>query len=86
MVNLDVMKLVGYLVFQDKTINFPILGTLSVDGKTTKAFEKELQNRPNIPIFGIVINGLITVPISGYGYKYCCTCKYNYGYGANEKS
>ena len=52
---------------------------------------KDLQNRPNIPPFGMVLNGLITGPMSGYNYKYgyrysyryrySYSYKYNYGYG-----
>ena len=54
-------------------------------------FIKELQNRPNIPPFGMVLNGLIAGPQSGYNYKYgyrysyryrySYSYKYNYGYG-----
>ena len=54
-------------------------------------FIKELQNRPNIPPFGMVLNGLIAGPRSGYNYKYgyrysyryrySYSYKYNYGYG-----
>ena len=56
-------------------------------------FIKELQNRPNIPSFGMVLNGLIAGPRSGYNYKYgyrysyryryrySYSYKYNYGYG-----
>lgn len=52
---------------------------------------KDLQNRPNIPPFGMVLNGLIAGPRSGYNYKYgyrysyryrySYSYKYNYGYG-----
>ncbi|MDB9993761.1 polysaccharide biosynthesis tyrosine autokinase [Flavobacteriaceae bacterium] len=52
---------------------------------------KDLQNRPNIPPFGMVLNGLIAGPMSGYNYKYgyrysyryrySYSYKYNYGYG-----
>ena len=54
-------------------------------------FIKELQNRSNIPPFGMVLNGLIAGPRSGYNYKYgyrysyryrySYSYKYNYGYG-----
>ncbi|MDG1327219.1 MAG: polysaccharide biosynthesis tyrosine autokinase, partial [Flavobacteriaceae bacterium] len=50
-------------------------------------FIKELQNRPNIPPFGMVLNGLIAGPSSGYKYRYSYryrysySYKYNYGYG-----
>ena len=43
--SLDLIKLEGYLVSQDKTINFPVLGTISVAGKTTTALEKDLKER-----------------------------------------
>lgn len=39
-INMDTFKVQGYLVAQDGTIVFPILGTLKVAGKTTS----ELQN------------------------------------------
>ena len=64
-------------------------------------FIQDLQNRPNIPPFGMVLNGLIAGP-TGYGYKYgysyrysykyrySYSYKYNYGYGygyeADEKN
>ena len=50
-------------------------------------FIQELQNRPNIPPFGMVLNGLIAGPSSGYKYRYSYryrysySYKYNYGYG-----
>jgi len=50
-------------------------------------FIKELQNRPNIPPFGMVLNGLIAGPSSSYKYRYSYryrysySYKYNYGYG-----
>ena len=40
---IDVMKLDGYLVSQNSTINFPILGELSVKDKTTKDIENEIK-------------------------------------------
>ena len=43
--NLEVMKLDGYLVSQDKTINFPVLGELSVAGKSTADLETDIKNR-----------------------------------------
>lgn len=59
--------------------------------KTIFPFIKELQNQPNIPPFGMVLNGLIAGPQSGYNYKYgyrysyryrySYSYKYNYGYG-----
>jgi tyrosine-protein kinase Etk/Wzc len=54
-------------------------------------FIKDLQNQSNIPPFGMVLNGLIAGPQSGYNYKYgyrysyryrySYSYKYNYGYG-----
>jgi capsular exopolysaccharide synthesis family protein len=59
-------------------------------------FILELQNRPNIPPFGMVLNGLIAGKSSGYGYRYSYKYRYNYsykynygygyGYGDDEKS
>lgn len=40
--NVDLMKLEGYLVSENYTINFPQLGELSVEGKTTQQFQQEL--------------------------------------------
>ena len=41
--NIDVMKLDGYLVSQRMTINFPVLGELSVKGKTTQDLENDIK-------------------------------------------
>ena len=41
--SIDVMKLDGYLVSQNSTINFPILGELSVKDKTTKDIENDIK-------------------------------------------
>ena len=41
--NIDVMKLDGYLVSQNSTINFPVLGELSVKDKTTKDLENYIK-------------------------------------------
>ena len=57
--NLEIMKLEGYLVSQDKTINFPILGTISVDGKTTSTLEKDLKKR--LESGGYLIDPTVTV-------------------------
>ena len=43
--NLEVMKLEGYLVSQNKTINFPVLGELSVASKSTADLETDIKNR-----------------------------------------
>ena len=39
----DVMMLDGYLVSQRMTINFPVLGELSVKGKTTQDLENDIK-------------------------------------------
>jgi len=41
--NIDVMKLDGYLVSQNSTINFPVLGELSVKDKTTQDLENDIK-------------------------------------------
>ena len=41
--NIDVMRLDGYLVSQNSTINFPVLGELSVKGKTTQDLENDIK-------------------------------------------
>ena len=41
--SIDVMKLDGYLVSQNSTINFPVLGELSVKDKTTKDIENDIK-------------------------------------------
>ena len=40
---IDVMRLDGYLVSQRMTINFPVLGVLSVKGKTTQDLENDIK-------------------------------------------
>ena len=57
--SLDLIKLEGYLVSQDKTINFPVLGIVSVAGKTTTALEKELKER--LKAGGYLIDPVVTV-------------------------
>ena len=57
--NLEVMKLEGYLVSQDKTINFPVLGELSVAGKSTANLEVDIKNR--LETGGYLINPSVTV-------------------------
>ena len=41
--SIDVMKLGGYLVSQNMTINFPVLGELSVKEKTTQDLENDIK-------------------------------------------
>lgn len=57
--NIDVIKLDGYLVSQNSTINFPVLGELSVKEKTTKDLEKELKKL--LVDGGFLINPNVTV-------------------------
>ena len=57
--NIDVMKLDGYLVSQNSTINFPVLGELSVKDKTTKDLENDIKKR--LVDGGFLINPNITV-------------------------
>ena len=57
--SLDLIKLEGYLVSQDKTINFPVLGIVSVAGKTTITLEKELKDR--LKAGGYLIDPIVTV-------------------------
>ena len=57
--SLDLIKLEGYLVSQEKTINFPVLGIVSVAGKTTTALEKELKER--LKAGGYLIDPVVTV-------------------------
>jgi len=57
--NIDVMRLDGYLVSQNSTINFPVLGELSVKDKTTKDLENELKKL--LVDGGYLINPNVTV-------------------------
>lgn len=57
--SIDIMKLEGYLVSLDKTINFPVLGVLSVAGKTTIALEKDIKER--LEAGGYLIDPTVTV-------------------------
>ena len=57
--NLDVMKLDGYLVSQNSTINFPVLGELSVKEKTTKDLENDIKKL--LVDGGYLINPNVTV-------------------------
>ena len=47
------------MVSQDKTINFPVLGIVSVAGKTTIALEKDLKER--LKAGGYLIDPIVTV-------------------------
>ena len=57
--NIELMILDGYLVSQDKTINFPVLGTLSVANKTIIDLEKDLKER--LESGGYLIDPIVTV-------------------------
>ncbi|MDA9907638.1 polysaccharide export protein [Flavobacteriaceae bacterium] len=57
--NLEVMKLDGYLVSNNKTINFPVLGELSVAGKSTADLEVDIKNR--LESGGYLLNPTVTV-------------------------
>jgi polysaccharide biosynthesis/export protein len=57
--SLEVMQLNGYLVSNNKTINFPILGEISVAGKTTQDLEQYLKNL--LVSGGHLINPNVTV-------------------------
>ena len=57
--NIDVMKLDGYLVSQTMTINFPVLGELSVKEKTTKDLENDIKKL--LVDGGYLINPNVTV-------------------------
>ena len=41
--NIDLMRIDGYLISQNSTINFPVLGELSVKEKTTKDLENDIK-------------------------------------------
>ena len=51
--------------------------------KKTFPFIQDMQARANMPPFGMVLNGLIAGPTSGYkyGYKYRYSYGYSYNYG-----
>jgi len=57
--SLDIMKLDGYLVSKNYTINFPVLGELSVKEKTTKDLENDIKNL--LVDGGYLINPNVTV-------------------------
>ena len=57
--NIDVMKLDGYLVSQRMTINFPVLGELSVKEKTTQDLENDIKKL--LEDGGYLINPNVTV-------------------------
>ena len=56
--NLEIMKLNGYLVSKDKTINFPVLGRVSVLNKTLSDLENYLKKR--LSTDGLLIDPIVT--------------------------
>jgi len=57
--NIEVIRLEGYLVSQNKTINFPVLGELSVANKNTTDLEVDIKNR--LEKGGYLLNPSVTV-------------------------
>jgi len=57
--SLEMIKLDGYLVASNKTINFPVLGELSVEGKSTTDLEVDIKNR--LELGGYLLNPSVTV-------------------------
>ena len=57
--SIDVMRLDGYLVSQNSTINFPVLGELSVKEKTTQELENDIKKL--LVDGGYLINPNVTV-------------------------
>ena len=57
--SLEIIQLNGYLVSKNKTINFPILGEISVVGKTTQDLEQYLKEL--LESEGHLINPRVTV-------------------------
>ena len=65
---IELLKLDGYLVSEDMTINFPVLGNLSVKGKTTNTLEIEIKKlledggyliEPNVAVR--LVNAKVTI-------------------------
>ena len=57
--SIDVIRLDGYLVSQNSTINFPVLGELSVKEKTTQELENDIKKL--LADGGYLINPNVTV-------------------------
>jgi len=57
--NIDVMRIDGYLISQNSTINFPVLGELSVKEKTTQDLENDIKKL--LVEGGYLINPNVTV-------------------------
>ena len=57
--SIDVMKLDGYLVSKTMTINFPVLGELSVKEKTAQDLENDIKKL--LVVGGYLINPNVTV-------------------------
>ena len=67
-VQIEALKLQGYLVSSEGTINFPVLGTLPVSGKTSQELEEflkttlEIGNHLISPTINVrVLNGKVTI-------------------------
>lgn len=56
---IDMINLDGYLVSKNKTINFPVLGEISVAEKTIPALEADIKSR--LKTGGYLINPSVTV-------------------------
>jgi polysaccharide biosynthesis/export protein len=57
--DIEMLKLNGYLVSDNKTINFPVLGELSVANKNTTDLEVDIKNR--LETGGFLLNPSVTV-------------------------
>ena len=57
--NIDILRIDGYLVSQNSTINFPVLGELSVKDKTCQDLENEIKKL--LVEGGFLINPNVTV-------------------------
>ena len=57
--NIDIMKIDGYLVSQNHTINFPVLGELSIKEKTSQDLENDIKKL--LVDGGYLINPNVTV-------------------------
>jgi polysaccharide export outer membrane protein len=57
--SLNLIMLNGYLVSKNKTINFPVLGLISVEGKTTETLENDLEEK--LKQEGHLINPVVEV-------------------------
>ena len=75
------MRLEGYLVSQNSTINFPVLGELSVKEKTTQDLENDIKKL--LVDGGYLINPNVTVRLlnaKGYHTRGGTTARHFYLY------